>query len=381
MRRFNITGLCVPEEDYMVDISPKINEISKLIGDRAYFTINRPRQYGKTTLLSQLYRNLSASYTMLFLSFEGLGDDTMATESGFCRTFMELVQTALFLQDDIEASYADEWVNENVATFHQLGRHMTKMTKGKKLVLMIDEVDRISHNRVFLHFLGLLRQKFLARKDGMDFTFHSVILTGVYDIKNIKLKLINEGSYTPSESENKLQNSPWNIATAFRVDMHFKPAEIATMLTEYEIDHQLGLDIPLLSQEIYRFTSGYPVLVSTICKIIDEQLNKQWTLSGVHEAVKLMMREESVLQQDLTKNLHSNQALSNLIYDILILGRYRSFFIGDPNISLGVRYGYLQDNSDSVKITNKIFEVWMSRYFIAQDEHNNSYGIQKLDTY
>ena len=31
MRRFNVTGLCVPEEDYMVDISGKIEQIRKLV--------------------------------------------------------------------------------------------------------------------------------------------------------------------------------------------------------------------------------------------------------------------------------------------------------------------------------------------------------------
>ena len=34
MRRFNVTGLCVPEEDYMVDISGKIEQIKKLVDDR-----------------------------------------------------------------------------------------------------------------------------------------------------------------------------------------------------------------------------------------------------------------------------------------------------------------------------------------------------------
>lgn len=36
----------------MVDISRKLNEIIKLIDKEAYFTINRARQYGKTTLLN-----------------------------------------------------------------------------------------------------------------------------------------------------------------------------------------------------------------------------------------------------------------------------------------------------------------------------------------
>lgn len=61
MKEFNITGLCIPEMHYMVDISEKINEIKKLVFKGKYFTINRARQYGKTTVINQLllYNHLS----------------------------------------------------------------------------------------------------------------------------------------------------------------------------------------------------------------------------------------------------------------------------------------------------------------------------------
>ena len=62
MRKFNVTGLCVQEEHYMVDISGKINKIMELINDGHYFTINRARQYGKTTTLFQLARTLPIQY-------------------------------------------------------------------------------------------------------------------------------------------------------------------------------------------------------------------------------------------------------------------------------------------------------------------------------
>ena len=60
----------------------------------------------------------------------------------------------------------------------------------KKVVLLIDEVDASSNYTSFLIFLGMLRSKFLAREYG-DATFHSVVLAGVHDIKNLKFKLKN----------------------------------------------------------------------------------------------------------------------------------------------------------------------------------------------
>jgi len=62
MRRFNVTGICVPEMHYMVDISEKIEKIFKLVEAKDYFTINRGRQYGKTTTIGMLEKRLPSDY-------------------------------------------------------------------------------------------------------------------------------------------------------------------------------------------------------------------------------------------------------------------------------------------------------------------------------
>ncbi len=61
-KRFNDTGLCIPKRHYMVDTSQKIEEIMRLIEDGQYFTINRPRQFGKTTTVVK--RNVMGSKIM-----------------------------------------------------------------------------------------------------------------------------------------------------------------------------------------------------------------------------------------------------------------------------------------------------------------------------
>lgn len=54
MKEFNTTGLCIAKKHYMVDISEKLEQIIPLIEKDKYFTINRSRQYGKTTTLNAL---------------------------------------------------------------------------------------------------------------------------------------------------------------------------------------------------------------------------------------------------------------------------------------------------------------------------------------
>jgi len=151
MRKFNVTGLCVADKHYIVDISDKLAKIKEMVYDGDYFTINRARQYGKTTTLSLLEESLKDEYTVISTSFEGLGDESFESSAAFCAAFMELVQVAL-KSTNAPGEYIESWQDLSIIDFLGLGRHITKMCKDQKLVLMIDEVDKISNNRTFLHF-------------------------------------------------------------------------------------------------------------------------------------------------------------------------------------------------------------------------------------
>ena len=367
MRRFNVTGVCVPEKHYMVDISDKLAQIKEMVDYGDYFTINRARQYGKTTTLSLLGKMLNSEYIVASISFEGLGDGSFKSAAAFCRVFMKLIQRALkFI--DVSEEYRDSWLNENVKDFDELDLHITELCKGKKFVLMIDEVDKTSNNRTYLHFLGLLRDKYLRREQNKDYTFYSVILAGVYDIKNIKLKMINEGAYTAAATENKIYNSPWNIAADFNIDMSFDPAEIATMLKEYEADCNTGMDIPAVAGEIFTYTSGYPFLVSRICQSINEKLEKDWTLKGVQDAVGRLLTESNTLFDDMIKNMENNKDLYNFLYDLLFIGKEYVFNADNPVMNLGLMYGYIKKGEcGKVKVANRVFELRMYNYFASKN--------------
>ena len=75
------------------------------------------------------------------------------------------------------------------------------------------------------------------------------------------------------------------------------------MLANYENDYHIGFDIKEISEEIYKYTSGYPVLVSAVCKEIDENLDKDWTKDGVLKAVKTIIKTKTTLTESLSKNL------------------------------------------------------------------------------
>jgi hypothetical protein len=358
----------------MVDISEKLEQIVALIDNEAYLTINKARQYGKTTTLSLLEKRLADGYLCANISFEGVGDECFETAASFAAMLLQKISQALKFSS-ASKEYAEKWLNDSISGFRQLSEHITDMCmrEDEKVVLLIDEVDKSTNNRVFLHFLGMLREKYLARQAEKDYTFQSVILAGVSDIKNLKLKMINDGVHMPASTEGSIYNSPWNIAANFNIDMSFNPAEIATMLAAYEADHQTGMDIDLISNEIYTLTSGYPFLVSRICKCIDEEIAPlSWTAQGVQKAAKIILGEKNVLFDDLSKNLENHPDLADFLYDLLICGEAKSFNYGVPVINLGHMYGYIKkgdgNGKSSTVIDNRIFAIYISDYFIAKDE-------------
>ena len=135
---------------------------------------------------------------------------------------------------------------------------IAKLCMESKVVVLIDEVDAAGNHIEFTKFLGILREMYLDRDERP--TFQSVILAGVYDIKNLKLKLRPEDQHQ--------YNSPWNIAVPFETNMSLPTDGITGMLAEYKADHHLGFDECFVGQMIYDYTSGYPFLVSRLCQMV-----------------------------------------------------------------------------------------------------------------
>jgi len=102
MREFNVTGTCIPEENYMVDITNKLEQIKVLVDKKRYFTINRGRQYGKTTTLSRLRPFLADEYTVVSLSFEGFDEEEFANAGVFSQKLIGRIVDALLLTKETE---------------------------------------------------------------------------------------------------------------------------------------------------------------------------------------------------------------------------------------------------------------------------------------
>jgi len=323
--------------------------------------------------------NILDKYIILKASFEGTGDSLFEDEATFCNNIFNTIAEMYEYTDNELYNKIITYSLDNV-TYEKLNRNITKMCMemDKEIVLIIDEVDQASNNAVFLKFLGVLRKKYLIRNKVK--TFKSVILAGVHDIKSLKLLISEQRIITADEAKEMSSdryNSPWNIAADFKVDMSFNPEEISTMLVEYEKDKHTGMDIVEVSEEIYKYTSGYPFLVSKVCKVIDEDIdsNNKWNIEGVEQAVKITLRENNTLFESLIKNLENDRKLYDVIYENIINGVRIGFNIHNPIQSKAAMYGIIKNEKEKIKIHNIIFEKIIYNYMISNRETS-----QKIET-
>ena len=374
VRSFNTTGVCDPQKDYMVDLGSRLSLIKVLVNQGKYFTINRARQFGKTTLLRALALDLNHDYYVVSMDFQmQMSHAKFKSENSFslafARAFVHSFKANANYQEekygDVVRAFAESYVvggdsYELVELFQALSDFCSAIPQ--ELVLMIDEVDSATNNQVFLDFLAQLRGYYINR-DRFD-TFHCVILAGVCDVKNLKRKM------RPDE-EHK-DNSPWNIAADFDVEMSFSAVQIAEMLGQYEEDYHTGMDLRQIAQEIYDYTSGYPYLVSRMCQLLDQLRKdgdeaKSWTHAGVLDVVRMLVRESNSLFDDMAKKLKDYPKLRDMIYDILFCGKSIPYNLGTELTAIGSMFGFLKEEQGQVAIANRIFEIWFYNLFIAEE--------------
>jgi len=353
---------------YMADISDKLNQTFRLVEEGLYFTINRPHQYGKSTIQTELANKLNGqtNYLALNISFEPIDYEVYQDKKVFIDTFLELLAECfeLYAYDELSEFVLNE--KGKLENFKGLSVFIGKLVRktNQHLVLIIDEVDRSSNNQLFLDFLAILRDRYLRRSQIIDYpTFLSVVLCGVYDVKKIKQKINPETKFK--------YNSPWNIAMDYDVDLNLSTNEIASMLQVYADEKQRDMDIPELSEQLFYYTSGHPFLTSYLCKIIDEELlpkrkDKEWSREDVDGALKVILNKDNTNFQSLIKNLENHPDLYHNVSQIILAGDELTFNIDDPIIDVGMTCGIFGRKENKVIIHNRVYEQRLYNYMTSK---------------
>lgn len=366
MKTFNTAGTCRPNEHYMVDITERLAIISKMVAKGDYFCINRGRQYGKTTTLAALDEYLKEDYCVFSISFEGSDDSSFQDVATANAYFLKkLKRESRSKKPEIReflASICPIGLNTmSDVDFSEVVEELCTIS-SKPIVVLIDEVDQASNNEGFIKFIGGLRSMYLNRAKHP--TFQSIILAGVYDIKNLKLKMRSEDEHN--------YNSPWNIAVPFDVDMSLPADGIAGMLAEYKAEHEADFDNVAVAKLIYDYTSGYPFLVSRLCQIIDAE-GWTWNKEGVLKAVNAILMERNTLFDSMIKKLDEYPVLKDLLKGILFSGNDSLYNPDERYIQIASMFNYIVNKQGKVAIACRIMETRLYNYFLAEQHTSNAY--------
>lgn len=368
MRKFfNTDGYCDPELHYMVDLSGRLHEIKSMVDAGKYFTVSRARQYGKTTILTALSDFLRKDYEVISLDFQTISYADFSSEQNFVAAFSgELLECTVWLPEEIKEKllkYCNSTCRET--TLSVLFRTLSGLCKksDRKIVLMIDEIDTATNNQVFIDFLAQLRAYYLKRRRTP--VFWSVILAGVYDVRNIKRKI-------RPDDEHK-ENSPWNIASDFLVDMSFSTEDIAGMLYEYEADRRTKMNVHQMAALLHDYTSGYPYLVSRLCMFMDERIPyNAWTKEGFLTSVKMLLEDNNSLFQSLMNKLTDFPELNQVIIRLLFQGQSIAYNADDTAIQNARMFGFVKVQNSMVLLANRIFEMRLYNKFLLDFKEQNN---------
>ena len=178
------------------------------------------------------------------------------------------------------------------------------------------------------------------------------------------------------------ENSPWNIAADFNINMSLSATGIKIMLDEYEADHHTGMDTTVIADYIEKFTSGYPYLVSRICQLIDTKLvpekfaalSEAWTEEGVDEAIKYILADgKDPLFESIMGKLENYPTLVPQLRDILMKGDVIAWKPDDAEQKQLHMYGFIRNVKNTVAIANRIFEMRLYQYFLGETTKNDAF--------
>ncbi|MEZ3486536.1 MAG: hypothetical protein K1W22_08085 [Lachnospiraceae bacterium] len=184
-------------------------------------------------------------------------------------------------------------------------------------------------------------------------------------MKNLKHRFVAEDDHKT--------NIPWNIAADFHVDLSFGTAEIAGMLDSYEQDFHTGMDTLYIARLIHDYTSGYPFLVSSICKLVDERIVRRtftvspraWTREDILDAVRILLSEQNTLFESLINKLEDYPGLESVLCGLLFLGKEIPYVVGLRSIEMALMFGFVKKERHTIVIANRIFETLLYNLFLA----------------
>jgi len=365
-REFCIGGPIPPEGYYVLKERPEIGNIIEKLEAGKYFVIYAPRQVGKTSLIQEAIRKLSANhkYLPLYLTFQDFG--RKMNESEFYKELAEVLLIAIrvtlkqksfdtaslgFDTDSPTQPKPQPKGFENLtieAESCHSGRSFMKLLQGfdeqipYHLCLFIDEFENIPQE-VLDDFLRALRGIYLRKQWNDSYNIlHSVGVIGVRSISQMTFARTS---------------SPFNIHESIEI-ANFTPAQVNALLMQYT--EETG---EIFSQEVVQFiadkTGGQPYLVNLVAKLLTTEIKpytdpRPITLADAEAAYMKMLTMRGNTNLDSIRRHIREENNRKRLMAIITRGDIR-YNINDETLEELITYGILKEEGGYCVINNPAY--------------------------
>ncbi|MGQ4599521.1 AAA family ATPase [Nocardia sp. R6R-6] len=272
MKYFNTTGPCDPDMHYMVPTSDRLPGAYRYIARGQYFVVYAPRQTGKTTVLAELARRLTAEGEYLALHFScevasPFGDDIAAAERAILDRIRNAARIAELPSDLLPPS---SWPDAAPGTM--LGNALSAWVDQcpRPLVLFFDEIDAL-RDASLVSVLRQLRDGFTTNRDGF---VHSIILCGLRDVRDYKVA----SGVDPTRLGTA---SPFNIKIESIRLGDFTRDEVTALYAQHTAETRQEFSSRALDLA-YHYTQGQPWLVNALAAEVIDKMGVETTITDEH---------------------------------------------------------------------------------------------------
>jgi hypothetical protein len=299
MRRFNTTGPCRLEYDYMIPPERRLPEAVALVDQQAYFALHAPRQTGKSTTMIALARRLTEAgrYAALYFTCEEASvfpDDIGAAE----RLIVSRIagSAELHMPEALRPPPREEAEPGEI-----LGTHLTRWAKvcPRPLVLIFDEIDSLEGSSLKA-VLRQLRAGFYERPAAFPW---SIVLCGMRDVRDYKAA--SGGGPVRLGS-----SSPFNIKQASLRLGNFAEAEVSELYAQHTAETGQRFTEDAIGRA-WELTEGQPWLVNALAQEVVEKLRvpPAEPISAVHidDAKERLILARATHLDSLLARLHEDR--------------------------------------------------------------------------
>jgi hypothetical protein len=297
-RWFNTAGPCRSEDHYMLSPVARLPQVERLVSQKNYFVIHAPRQIGKTTAITGLAQQLTASgrYTSIVLSAEvgaPFSQDIAAAEDAILGAWRNKV--SIRLPKDRQPP---EWTERAPGQRILSALQSWALASPRPLAIFIDEIDSLQ-DITLISILRQLRDGYQNRPDAFP---QSIGLIGLRDVRDYKMA---------SGGGDRLHTaSPFNIKVESLTMRNFYAEEVSELYQQHT-DDTGQIFTPEATQLAFDLTQGQPWLVNAIARQLVEVVapdpNTTITPIMVEEAKEILIRRQDTHLDSLAERLREDR--------------------------------------------------------------------------